>query len=864
MKRGKALYLQSYSRGSHPLLHTLFANSVEKGAEALRLPRMTRKRQNYTGSKDLIDFVDPLRRMGSLWGMMRAIRIGMLSVACLAGAMWGALPAAQALEVRIEAERFILDREKNTISYQNGRLQAGGLTFFASRMELDIKARIARSSGLIRFQSDKMFGSAAEMEFDMVRQVARLKQVRLFDAEHGLFIQAREIAILPGGQLRIRQCTFTTCRPGVSVPWRFSASELTLRPNALAMAWNPTLYLGPVPVFWLPVIIWPTVRERRTGVLPPTLERDGSSLQRLDLGFRLKVPVFIDLDVDHDLTLAPEAIENRGHALGLEYNYAFLPGMRGKFTVFGLKEKDPRNPALENDILDPGEAILRDPRPLRFLLDWEHNQALGEASRLVLSYRHSSDGQVGREYKGITQFRPFQSYQATLSNQTSWIDSFLTFEQNADYQDESFYSDHAGATDQGLRPRLFPRFSGVLGGVVSDWFPLALELGLEGVQFEASEDVSGNLGVISPGLSLPIALGGAYTFRLTARRHFVDYSGLTQFDSGSGTQAIEDQSFQQTEAEAELSTTYARTYPQSEGRFDALKHRIVPRLIFRQVEDVAQPEPLTDLLLRARVAQRLAVLRLDNTLLGRLAGGGAGVSGTEKAASANAGDVRELLSINLIQRYNFLREADADPLQGPGFSGDQETDAGEPLLPLILSGQAKGAGYTLRFRLDYHHQQDRLTRAALSWAGQAGPHTSLSAGYGFNAFTHFTPDNKLVPESNSFNFAGEMALGGALSMGFSGRFNLLDRAPPLDKRLDRSLLFLEYNPACYAVRLSVEETVNTVLENGQESFFVNRRVALTFNLRGLVGGGKTATRNENNTPPARQTAALGPPARCGI
>ena len=116
-----------------------------------------------------------------------------------------------------------------------------------------------------------------------------------------------------------------------------------------------------------------------------------------------------------------------------------------------------------------------------------------------------------------------------------------------------------------------------------------------------------------------------------------------------------------------------------------------------------------------------------------------------------------------------------------------------------------------------------------------------------------------------------MALGGALSMGFSGRFNLLDRAPPLDKRLDRSLLFLEYNPACYAVRLSVEETVNTVLENGQESFFVNRRVALTFNLRGLVGGlkgrvggRKTATRNGNNTPPARQTAALGAPARCGI
>ena len=802
--------------------------------------------------------------------MMRAMRVGMLSVACLAGAIWGTPPgrSALAVEVQIEAERFIFDREKNTISYENGRLRAGGLTFFASRMELDTKTRIARSKGLIRFHSDKIFGSAAEMEFDTLSQVARLKNVRLFDTEHGLFIQAKEIAILPGGKLRIRQCTLTTCRPDVSLPWSLSASELTLAPNSLAVAWNPTLYLGPVPVFWLPVIIWPTVRERRTGVLPPTLERNTSSLPRLDLGFRLRVPVFIELDVDHDLTLTPEAIENRGHGLGLDYKYAFVPGMRGKFTVFGIKEKDPRNPARENDILEPGEAGLRDARPMRFLLDWEHNQALGEASRLVLSYRHSSDGQVGREYKGITQFRPFQSYQATLSNQTYWSDTFLTFEQNADYGDESIYADHAGATDRGVRPSLLPRFSGRLGGVVSNSFPLALELGVEGVQFEASEDVSGTLTAISPGLSLPLGLGGAYTFRLTARRHFVDYTGLTQFASGSGTQPIEDQSFQLTEAEAEFSTTYARTYPQTEGRFDALKHRIVPRLIFREVEDVAQPFtdrlPLTDLVVRARVAQRLAILRLDNTLLGRLAGSEPGVPGMKKGASANGGEVHELFSVNLIQRYNFLREADADPLQGPGFSGDQETDPGEPLLPLILEAQAKGAGYTLQLRFDYHHQRDRLNRASLSWAAKAGSRLALSVGYNFNEFTHFTPDNKRVPESNSLNFAGEMALANTLSMGFSGRLNLLDPAPPLDKRLERRLLFLEYNPACYSVRLSVEETVNTVQENGQESYFVNRRVALTFNLKGLVGGRKTAPRNENNTPPARVTASLGRPSRCGI
>jgi len=396
---------------------------------------------------------------------------------------------------------------------------------------------------------------------------------------------------------------------------------------------------------------------------------------------------------------------------------------------------------------------------------------------------------------------------------------------------------------------------------LSTAFPLALELGLEGAQFDASEDVSGKRGAISPAMILPIGLGGATTLRLSVRRHFVNYSGLTQFTSGSGTQPIEDQSFQLTEAEAEISATYARTYPQSTGRFDALKHRIVPRLIFREVEDVVQP--LADKLLRGRVAERLAVLRLDNTLLGRLAPPRGG-TGLEETASATAAEVSELLGVNLIQRYNFLREADADPLQGPGFSGNQETDAGEPLLPLILAATAKGAGYDLQLRFDYHHQKDRITQAALNWAGNAGPHTSLSVGYGFNEFTHLTPDNKLVPEGNSFNFAGEMALANALSMGFSGRFNLLDGTPPLNKRIDRSLLFLEYHPVCYSMRLSVEQTVNTVLENGLETYFVNRRVALTFNLKGLVGGRKPPARNANGTPATGLTAALGSPGQCGI
>ncbi len=47
------------------------------------------------------------------------------------------------------------------------------------------------------------------------------------------------------------------------------------------------------------------------------------------------------------------------------------------------------------------------------MLDWEHNQELWEDSRLVLSFHHSSDGQVRREYQRVTQYRPWRTYQAS-------------------------------------------------------------------------------------------------------------------------------------------------------------------------------------------------------------------------------------------------------------------------------------------------------------------------------------------------------------------------------------------------------------------------------------------------------------------
>ncbi|MCH8882628.1 MAG: LPS assembly protein LptD, partial [SAR324 cluster bacterium] len=757
--------------------------------------------------------------------MTRPIPWAALAAACIVASMAGIFPAGtvRALEIQIEAPRFSYDRSEDRFTYEDGRLTLGELTIFAGRVEVFPSQSVVRAEGFIRFRSNEMLGSAERLELDASTGEGSFQGVQLFHTRSGLYLEADTLNILADGRLEIGRCSFTTC-PADVAGWTLSASSLSLFPDNIALAWNPTLKFGSVPIFWLPFIAWPTVQERRSGVLAPRITQQSSSLARFDLGVRLELPIFVNLGVDHDLTVTPEFIEKRGLALELEYNYAFWEQQTGRLTLWGIDEAEARDPAEENDILPPGEAALRDASPNRYRVDWSHNQAFGPAARLIVSYRDSSDGQVRREYQNVTQFRPYRTYQASVSGQRQWGSAVLTFEQNADYSDESIFADEEALTDINLRPQLLPRLTGQLGGRLGEGFPLGLELGLSGARFVAKEAVSGQLYTAAPSITLPISLGGAFELRPTVTRHLVGYTGLTQFNAGAADTGLASQSFAQTEGTVELRTVLARVYPLGNGRYEAIKHLITPRLIFTGVEDV--PQPLSDQVLRARVAQRLLTFRFDNRLLARRPGTAEGASG----------GVSELLRLNVIQRYNFLQEADAEPLAGPGFDRPQETEPGEPLLPLLVEAQVWGAGYGLNIGLNYHHQRRRLTRSTLGFDGRLHSRTRLNIGYDFNEFTYLTPDNKLVAERNVFSFGSEMAWSDQLSVGFNGRINLQDEPPPLQRRIDQGLLFVDFHTICYSVRLSYEEVVGSTLEKTGETFFVDRRVMLSFRLAGLVGG----------------------------
>jgi hypothetical protein len=783
----------------------------------------------------------------------RVALAGVLAALAAALPAWPGAPAPlHAAELQIEAPRFTFDQASNTYTYEDGKLTLGEMSIFASHMELNPATGAVHATGRVRIETPEVTGTGESLEMDATTRVGTLHQADLFVIRSGLFVRAEEVTLRADGSLLVRGCTLTSCRPEVPAGWHIAASSLELEREGLGVAWNPRLFVGGVPFLWLPALAWPTTNERRTGLLTPRPYRQTSSLARFDLGWRLQLPVFVNLGYDHDVTVTPDWVQNRGTGLELEYNYAFWSAQRGRLTLWGLRERDARVPADENTTILPAPTPGSDPLA-RYRADWLHNQALGEDGRLVLSYHDSSDGQVRKEYDRIGEYRPFRTYQASLTDQWRWGDAALTFDQNAHYVDESVYARGTDYSDLANYPQLLPRASLRLGGRPLEALPLGLELGLSVARFEASAVIGGRVLTASPSLSLPIALGGAWELRPTVTRRVVSYNGLLD---AAGT-AQPDETFAQSEASVELRTALARVYPSEEGSYAAIKHRIVPRLIFTGVQDVAQPylaQPavLTDGVLRARPAERLVTLRLDNVWLGKARAAApppTSLAPTPADPTLLPGEgapdapVNELVRLDVIQRYNLLLADGAPALVGP-LPGEwqglparrQETDPGQPLLPLLVELSANGRQLSASARVNYHHQLHRNTETELKLSGSTTPGTALSVGYTSNEFAYVTPDDKVVSDGKTLSFGASSAWKDAWALGVSGRVNLSDGTPPLDRRLDRGEVFVEYHPACYLVRVSYLEQVDSTLQGATPTFYLDRRFSITFELSGLVGG----------------------------
>lgn len=126
---------------------------------------------------------------------------------------------------------------------------------------------------------------------------------------------------------QIQGLSFTTC-PSGSESWHIEAKDVSLESGeAYGDAYNATLYLGEVPIFWTPYINFPISNKRKSGLLYPELSFGSSN------GFDYAQPIYLNLAPNYDDTITPRIMTKRGLVLNNEFRYMPIKDSEGILTL---------------------------------------------------------------------------------------------------------------------------------------------------------------------------------------------------------------------------------------------------------------------------------------------------------------------------------------------------------------------------------------------------------------------------------------------------------------------------------------------------------------------------------------------------
>jgi LPS-assembly protein len=129
------------------------------------------------------------------------------------------------------------------------------------------------------------------------------------------------------GLIHFHDGTFSYCPPGEH-DWDIRAKEVVLDlEEGLGTAYNATVNVGEVPIFYTPWLQFPLDDRRRTGLLWPDFGNDSTG------GLDITAPVYFNLAPNYDALYSPRYIEERG--INNELKVRYMNDYVGYWTVGG-------------------------------------------------------------------------------------------------------------------------------------------------------------------------------------------------------------------------------------------------------------------------------------------------------------------------------------------------------------------------------------------------------------------------------------------------------------------------------------------------------------------------------------------------
>ncbi len=243
--------------------------------------------------------------------------------------------------IEIEAERLIFDRDTG-IYQAHGKVEVTREEFFlkADHMQLNMTTKDVIAWGNVVMGEMEDLIECERLEVNLDTKTGRITKAKIFLKDQNFHISGKEIEKLGENHYRIKEGSFTTC-DGDRPAWKFTVKELEVFEIALGgfgIARGAIPHIKNIPLFYMPLGVFPIRRERQTGFLFPHF---GYSKK---YGPEIKNAFYWAIAKNMDATFFLDWLGDRGFKEGLEYRYAFTRDTKGEarfhFIDDNVKDKN--------------------------------------------------------------------------------------------------------------------------------------------------------------------------------------------------------------------------------------------------------------------------------------------------------------------------------------------------------------------------------------------------------------------------------------------------------------------------------------------------------------------------------------------
>jgi LPS-assembly protein len=223
----------------------------------------------------------------------------------------------------IRASQISFDRRRNIYEARGKvEIKSGTMVVQADYARVYMDTRTVHAEGNVVMLSPKYRLSGEKMFVNLRTRVAKAYKATLFLPEKHFYLHGDQIEKTSRNTFRVMGGSFTSC-DGPRPVWKFTSRTMKVTVDGYGWATHSAFFLGRLPVFYTPLLVFPAKTTRQSGFLMPSI---GSSTTD---GTIISIPFFINLSNSQDLTIFPTWMTNRGLMLGLEYRYELSPKSYG-------------------------------------------------------------------------------------------------------------------------------------------------------------------------------------------------------------------------------------------------------------------------------------------------------------------------------------------------------------------------------------------------------------------------------------------------------------------------------------------------------------------------------------------------------